>query len=102
MRVINKTGLRHIADERAKQLEKYNWDAENDDQYTYGSLIHAAICYAAEGYFTKDLDIVWPWEDAWWKPGDKIANLSKAGALIAAEIDRLERLKDKEDDKKEV
>ena len=34
----------------------------------------------------------WPWALGWWKPGtDPIRNLEKAGALIAAEIDRLLR-----------
>ena len=35
----------------------------------------------------------WPWDMKWWKPSDEdpIRNLVKAGALIAAEIDRLQR-----------
>lgn len=34
----------------------------------------------------------WPWDRSWWKPSpDPIRNLVKAGALIAAEIDRLQR-----------
>lgn len=33
----------------------------------------------------------WPWERNWWKPSDDpIKDLIKAGALIAAEIDRLQ------------
>jgi hypothetical protein len=33
----------------------------------------------------------WPWNDDDWKPSpDPIRNLVKAGALIAAEIDRLQ------------
>jgi hypothetical protein len=36
----------------------------------------------------------WPWDYDWWKPSDDpIRNLTKAGALIAAEIDRLNRLR---------
>ena len=36
----------------------------------------------------------WPFEDAAWKPShDPVKNLVKAGALIAAEIDRLQRQK---------
>lgn len=36
----------------------------------------------------------WPWERKWWKPSNEpIKNLIKAGALIAAEIDRLQKLK---------
>ena len=38
----------------------------------------------------------WPWAKKWWKPSDDpVRNLVKAGALIAAEIDRLESLKAK-------
>lgn len=38
----------------------------------------------------------WPWDASWWKPSaDPIRNLVKAGALIAAEIDRLQRLTSK-------
>jgi hypothetical protein len=34
----------------------------------------------------------WPWDASWWKPSnDPVRNLVKAGALIAAEIDRLQR-----------
>ncbi len=34
----------------------------------------------------------WPWDQTWWKPSSNpIRNLVKAGALIAAEIDRLQR-----------
>lgn len=36
----------------------------------------------------------WPFEVSWWKPdNDPIKTLTKAGALIAAELDRLLRLK---------
>jgi hypothetical protein len=35
----------------------------------------------------------WPWDEKWWKPStNPIRNLVKAGALIAAEIDRLQRV----------
>ena len=34
---------------------------------------------------------MWPWNGSYWKPtpDDRIKELTKAGALIAAEIDRL-------------
>ncbi len=36
----------------------------------------------------------WPWGKSWWKPSDDpIRDLEKAGALIAAEIDRRLRLR---------
>jgi hypothetical protein len=34
----------------------------------------------------------WPWEDKWWKPKDRRRDLVRAGALIVAEIERLDRL----------
>lgn len=38
----------------------------------------------------------WPWDPSWWKPSpDPVANLVKAGALIAAEIDRLRATTDR-------
>jgi hypothetical protein len=33
----------------------------------------------------------WPWSIDWCKPGDRRQNLVKAGALIIAEIERLDR-----------
>jgi hypothetical protein len=41
---------------------------------------------------------MWPWDNKYWKPSeDKVRNLVKAGALIAAEIDRLQRLNNTDD-----
>ena len=90
-------GIDHIAAERRRQIEEEGWTAENDDRYTDGSLALAGASYAT----TVDPDIkddeyppsFWPWAPRWWKPSDDpIRNLVKAGALIAAEIDRLDRL----------
>jgi hypothetical protein len=33
----------------------------------------------------------WPWSQDWWKPTNPRRDLVKAGALIAAEIERLDR-----------
>jgi hypothetical protein len=42
---------------------------------------------------------LWPWADTWYSPSpdNRIHELEKAGALIAAEIDRLLRLENKEE-----
>lgn len=34
----------------------------------------------------------WPWSREWWKPKNPRRDLVKAGALIVAEIERLDRL----------
>jgi hypothetical protein len=48
------------------------------------------------GYIPSDKTLIpkdWPWDLSWLKPSpDPKHNLVKAGALIAAEIDRLNRL----------
>jgi hypothetical protein len=100
-------GIDRIAAERQRQIEQEGWTPEHDDEHTDGSLAAAAACYArpmaitvtAEGARIDepddcDLPVGWPefWDSDWWKPEDTpIRRLEKAGALIAAEIDRLLR-----------
>jgi hypothetical protein len=95
-----KTGIELIAEERQRQIEKECWTPKHDDQHNTGDLAHAATAYASaelyrrttsEGY--DNTPHIWPFERKWWKPTPKnrIRELQKAGALIAAEIDRLQR-----------
>lgn len=37
------------------------------------------------------LGFSWPWNGRWWKPTNRRRDLIKAGALIVAEIERLDR-----------
>lgn len=98
-------GADMIRAERARQMEREGWSAEHDDSHRSGELCDAAISYAraaakqargeSHAYLLEMASagaVPWPWEDGWWKPdADQIRNLVKAGALIAAEIDRLHR-----------
>ena len=96
-----KTGIELIAEERQRQIEEENWTAEHDSQFVCGELTDAAIMYAMRGYWKDRLPIeyvgtketpgfIWPFSPKWWKPSEnRIRDLQKAGALIAAEIDRL-------------
>jgi hypothetical protein len=96
-----KSGIELIAAERQRQIEVEGWTASHDDNYhDDGGLLEAGIAYAIAGREGEDVDKVlkqgnvhWPWGKKWWKPvkGNQIRNLVKAGALIAAEIDRLQR-----------
>lgn len=86
-------GTELIAAERRRQVEAEGWCADHDDEHSGGELRDAAVCYAVatEPRMVGDrwIDRRWPWEDAAWKPSeDPVRNLVKAGALIAAEIDR--------------
>jgi hypothetical protein len=84
-------GVRLIAEERERQITREGWDEEHDDEHTDNELAVAAACYAMPRWHKNRMPARWPWDREWWKPGDRIRELSKAGALIAAEIDRLLR-----------
>lgn len=89
------TGAESIAAERQRQISEGGWTAEHDDEHAAGELAEAAQCYVMETIQPGDGNAFWPWEGSWWKPSaDPVRNLVKAGALIAAEIDRLQRVND--------
>lgn len=86
------TGSELIAAERERQVSVERWSADHDDEHYDGVLVNAAIAYAINGSPNSPPPQRWPWDAKWWKPSsDPIRNLVKAGALIAAEIDRLQR-----------
>ena len=99
-----KTGVEWIAEERQRQIEVEGWTKEHDAEHTNDSLAFAAVCYAIPSesrhysYCPLRKERVpdfWPWDKKWWKPcpENRIRELVKAGALIAAEIDRLQAQK---------
>lgn len=85
--------------ERQRQIEQEGWTPEHDDQHGSGELAEAAACYAEASADPEGSDVPldslcghWPWSVKWWKPSkDRRRNLIKAGALILAEIERLDR-----------
>ena len=85
------TGIKLIAQERAEQLEKHGWSLERDDHYTDGELKKAAL------YLLTGDEYFWPesWSMEWldtFNQKTEIEQLKIAGALLAAEIDRINRL----------
>lgn len=91
-------GIERITAERQRQIEKEGWTPEHDALHSNGELARAAAAYAvpsSEGKYSDDLRfILFPreWHPSWWKPSpeNRIRELEKAGALIAAEIDRIQ------------
>ena len=90
------TGIELIAAERQRQIEVEGFNAEHDRD-AENELAAAAACYATPPpwrHKRPDDDPVplgWPWDDRYWKPtpDDRVRELVKAGALIAAAIDAL-------------
>jgi|GEM_PF-2414678 len=98
-----------VLQERREQVTREGWTPEHDDKHGKGEMANAAAVYAhvatlSEGLLSSVVedpvrgraDIVvarrlWPWAVDWFKPKDRRSNLVRAGALIIAEIERLDR-----------
>jgi hypothetical protein len=115
MKTDTRNGITRIADERNRQIHKEGWTPEHDDEHDYSELAWAATCYAAPDLvfrFDSRANEMrfrdpWPFEPRWdkrqhtgnvilgnWKQNtaQRVRQLEMAGALIAAEIDRLLRV----------
>lgn len=84
--------------ERRRQQEVEGWMPQHDDEHVDGEMAVAAGYYALACGFPHERDIgqghapdYWPWDKTWWKPRTARENLVRAGALILAEIERLDR-----------
>ena len=106
-------GVELIHFERVRQLEEEGYAPEHDHRHHRGEqLALAAACYAMPAHFREHdswwnrsktpnqwthfrMPRWWPFGERFWKPtpDDRIRELVKAGALIAAEIDRLHQVK---------
>ena len=85
--------------ERERQKSVEGWTPEHDDKHDEGQMADAAACYAMTKFSRNWLtpcgnvgDAVWPWKRSWWKLKDRRRDLVRAGALILAEIERLDRI----------
>lgn len=104
------SAIEEIAAERQHQIEKEGWSESHDDSHNRGQLARAAAAYAytstinahtldqhaqaVSGYTPGIRSLVadlWPWDSRWFKPQNRRRDLVRAGALIVAEIERLDR-----------
>jgi len=100
----HKAPLDAIAAERLRQVEQEGWTPEHDDSHAGGDLAKAAAAYAMSASSdanhaaaqrlaeNKLAPTMWPWCSSWWKPASRRRDLIKAGALIVAELERLDRM----------
>ena len=98
--------IAEIAAERQRQIEAEGWTPGHDDEHTDGAMAQAAAAYAyattlperirryVTGIYSIEndgiLSTIWPkgWK---WKPKDPRRDLIRAAALVAAELERLDR-----------
>lgn len=76
--------------ERRRQITAEGWTPDHDDLYCAAELPRAAAAYILSGA-NDEAPAIWPFSAKWWKPRDARANYMRAGALILAEIERLDR-----------
>ena len=99
-------GIAEIAFETHWRIDQEGWRPEHDDRHVDGALALAAALYAKHATVDNEgrkvvkdwppADWPWAWDASWWKPKDRRRDLARAGALLAAEIDRLDRLNDRQ------
>jgi len=119
--VLPPCGATLIAGERLRQVTQEAWTPDHDDHHNRGELAMAAACYAAPEALYKCLALPeggaqfsdpWPWDEEddkrpryspygplLYNAADTVVRievLTKAGALVAAELDRLRRVRVRE------
>ncbi|HCD5410846.1 TPA: hypothetical protein OUF01_000055 [Klebsiella michiganensis] len=82
--------------ERKRQVTTEGWTPEHDDQHVNFEMAIAGGLYAISAVdshhkLRNSAPSAWPWDRKWWKPDGPRRDLVKAGALILAEIERLDR-----------
>lgn len=84
-------GIARIANERIRQITEKDFSKLHDTRWKKRELLYAAMAYLEAIAEPKLVaPFIWPFDVMYWKPSeDPVRNLIKAGALIAAEIDRL-------------
>lgn len=87
--------------ERTRQIESEGFTPERDaDVWHGGELANAAACYALNAGTRDEASwasaslgrLLWPWGRDRWKPTTARRDLIKAGALILAELERLDSM----------
>lgn len=85
------TAIQLISTERERQINVEGWRPAHDLTHSNGELARAAAYYAMPARYRRMLRRLWP---SHWRctttPKDRVRELVKAGALIAAEIERLQ------------
>lgn len=94
------SAVQDVVAERQRQIASEGYSTESDDNYIDGDLAAAAGSYALHAHDVDKAKLGfapawWPWTRDSWKPTTPRNDLVKAGALILAEIERIDRSADK-------
>ena len=88
--------LNDVTQERIRQVDEEGYTPASDDAYDGGQLAYVAAAYAlpgpVHGGLRGRLYAVSGWDTRHYKPTDRRRDLTKAAALLLAEIERLDRV----------
>jgi hypothetical protein len=79
-----------IREERRRQIEVEGYDAKHDFNEPLNNIVAAAVSYAMVDIDKQEAEAWWNWDFKYWKPKDRKRNLVRAGALIAAALDKMQ------------
>lgn len=96
---------RDVIIERRRHVSEEDFTFEHDDMHRNGEIAAAAGYYALWASRRPDYSVFnygmkgdpkveprcWPWDLRWWKPKTPREDLVRAGALVIAEIERIDR-----------
>lgn len=91
-------GVAAIMSERIRQIHVESYTVADDLDYDNDELVGAALAYVSQHWYRNGVGgrppQSWPWDAKFWKPVDRRRDLERAGALIAAELDRMNAIQD--------
>lgn len=90
------TGIELIKEERERQIKEEGYNEIHDSFHDVDEFVKAAISYSIIDLKDSQENYAyawWPWHETSWKPKDRLRNLVRAGALIAAALDRIQNNK---------
>lgn len=91
-------GVAAIMSERIRQIHVESYTVSDDLGYEDDELLGAALAYLGQHWYRNGTHgrppQSWPWDAKFWKPVDRRRDLERAGALIAAELDRMNAVQD--------
>jgi len=91
--------IKDVIAERYRQIHDEGFDADHDDRFSNDEEIPIAAAVYAMPRKIRNFKLggiplwetFWPWDKSWFKPRNRTRDLTKAAALLIAEIERIDR-----------
>jgi hypothetical protein len=85
-----------VRDERRRQIAEKGYHPNRDDEHERGELVRAACAFLRHEAAAAEAQSLWPWERPF-RPKSNQRNIEIAAALLLAELERLERKRERDE-----